>query len=147
VQLGRALELFEIDAMAVHRGLALLALASVRDGRGDRPGARTLADQARELIDRCTDPGMLPALLEHTEATLGSAPPQRVALVAPLTEREQTVLRLLPTQLKTPEMAQELSVSVNTVRSQVQAIYRKLQASSRAEAITKARQLGLLPTA
>jgi LuxR family maltose regulon positive regulatory protein len=88
---------------------------------------------------------VLPALLEQAEDTLGSASLQRVALVEPLTEREQTVLRLLPTQLRTPEIAQELSVSVNTIRSQVQAIYRKLQASSRAEAVTKARHLRLLP--
>jgi LuxR family maltose regulon positive regulatory protein len=60
-------------------------------------------------------------------------------------ELELTVLRLLPTQLRTPEIAQELSVSVNTIRSQIQAIYRKLQASSRAEAVTKARHLRLLP--
>jgi LuxR family maltose regulon positive regulatory protein len=102
-------------------------------------------NQARGLIHRCTDPGMLPALLEQAEEGLGSAPPPRVALVEPLTERELTVLGLLPTQLGTPEIARELSVSVNTIRSQVQAIYRKLQASSRAEAVVTARQLGLLP--
>ena len=60
VQLGRALELFGIDSMGLHRTLALLVLASVRHGRGDRPGARALADQARELVDQSTDPGMLP---------------------------------------------------------------------------------------
>jgi LuxR family maltose regulon positive regulatory protein len=145
VQLERALELFEVDSMALHRTLALFVLASVRHGQGDLPGARAPAEQAHKLVEQSTDPGMLPALLEQTEATLGSPPPQRVQLVEPLTEREQTVLRLLPTQLRTPEMAQELSVSVNTIRSQVQAIYRKLQASSRTEAVTKARHLRLLP--
>ena len=63
-----------------------------------------------------------------------------------LTERELAVLRLLPTQLSTREIGRELSVSVNTVRSQVQAIYRKLGVSSRSEAVTHARELGLLPT-
>jgi LuxR family transcriptional regulator, maltose regulon positive regulatory protein len=145
VQLGRALELFEVDSMALHRALTLLALTSVRFGQGDLRAARMLVDQARELIHGFTDPGMLPALLEQAEGMLGSAPPQQVALGEPLTERELTVLRLLPTQLRTPEIAQELSVSVNTIRSQVQAIYRKLQASSRAEAVTKARHLRLLP--
>ena len=66
-------------------------------------------------------------------------------LATPVTERELAVLRLLPTQLSSREIAKELSVSVNTVRSQVQAIYRKLQVTSRAEAVTEARQLGLLP--
>jgi LuxR family maltose regulon positive regulatory protein len=90
---------------------------------------------------------MLPALLDQTGESLGSRPPQPVEVAAPLTERELVVLRLLPTRLSTREIARELDVSANTVRSQVQAIYRKLQANSRAEAVTQARQLGLLPTA
>jgi LuxR family transcriptional regulator, maltose regulon positive regulatory protein len=147
VQLGRALELFEVDSMSLHRALALLMLVSVRHGRGDLAGARALVEQARGLIDQFTDPGVLPALLEQAEGTLGPPPPKQVALVEPLTERELAVLRLLPTRLSTREIAREFSVSVNTVRSQVQAIYRKLQASSRAEAVARARQLGLLPTA
>src|SRR5215217_4340480 len=147
VQLGRALELFEVDSMGLHRTLALLALAWVRHGRGDLPGARALVDQARELVEQSTDPGMLPSLLEQAEDTLGSASLQRVALVEPLTERELAVLRLLPTRLSTREIAREFSVSVSTVRSQVQAIYRKLEVASRAEAVTQARQLGLLPAA
>jgi LuxR family maltose regulon positive regulatory protein len=147
VQLGRALELFEVDSMGLHRTLALVVLASVRHGRGDLPGARALVDQARELVKQSTDPGMLPSLLEQAEDTLGSASLQRVALVEPLTERELAVLRLLPTRLSTREIAREFSVSVTTVRSQVQAIYRKLGVGSRAGAVTKARQLGLLSAA
>ncbi|HKQ01271.1 MAG TPA: LuxR C-terminal-related transcriptional regulator [Actinomycetes bacterium] len=146
-QLERALELFEVDSMGPHRTLALLVLASVRHGRGDLPGARALADQARELVEQSTDPGMLPSLLEQTEEALGSRPRRPVLAAAPLTERELAVLRLLPTRLSTREIGRELSVSVNTVRSHVQAIYRKLQVNSRAEAVTQARQLGLLPAA
>src|SRR5215216_6862924 len=147
VQLERALELFEVDSMGLHRTLALLALAWVRHGRGDLPGARALVDQARELVEQSTDPGMLPSLLEQAEDTLASRPRRPVQLAAPLTERELAVLRLLPTRLSTREISRELSVSVTTVRSQVQAIYRKLQANSRAEAVTQAHQLGLLPKA
>jgi LuxR family maltose regulon positive regulatory protein len=88
---------------------------------------------------------MLPALLKQTEEALGARPRRPVQLAAPLTERELAVLRLLLTRLSTREIGRELSVSVNTVRSQVQAIYRKLGVSSRAEAVTQARQLGLLP--
>jgi LuxR family maltose regulon positive regulatory protein len=145
-QLGRALEPVEIDSMVGQRAFALLLLAPVRRGRGDLAGARVLVMQARELIERFTDPGsLLPALLEHTEQTLASAPRGRVEAAAPLTERELVVLQLLPTQLSTREISRELSVSVTTIRSQVQAIYRKLQASTRAEAVAHARQLGLLP--
>jgi LuxR family maltose regulon positive regulatory protein len=145
-QLERALELFQVDSMGLHRTLALLVLAWVRHGRGDPPGARALADQARERVEHSTNPGMLPSLLEQTEEALGSRPRRPVQMAAPLTERELAVLRLLPTRLSTREIGRELSVSVTTVRSQVQAIYRKLQVNSRAEAVTKARHLGLLPT-
>jgi LuxR family transcriptional regulator, maltose regulon positive regulatory protein len=147
VQLERALELFEVDSMGLHHALTLLVLASVRHGRGDRPGARALADQAHNLIDQFTDPGMLPSLLEQVEEALGSPSRRPVQMAAPLTERELVVLRLLPTRLSTRDIGRELSVSATTVRSHVQAIYRKLQVNSRAQAITQARQLGLLPTA
>jgi LuxR family transcriptional regulator, maltose regulon positive regulatory protein len=146
VQLGRALVLFEVDSMLMHRALALLVLASVRHGRGDLPGARALVDQARELVEQSTDPGVLPSLLEQAEEALGSRPRRPVQVVAPLTERELAVLRLLPSRLSTREIGRELDVSPNTVRSHVQAIYRKLGVSSRTEAVTQARQLGLLPT-
>ena len=147
MQLERALELFQVDSMGLHRTYGLLVLASVRHGRDDLPGARALVDQARELVDQSTDPGMLPALLKQTEEALGSRPRRRAPAAAPLTERELAVLRLLPTKLSTREIGRELYVSPNTVRSHVQAIYRKLGVSSRAEAVTQARQLGLLPTA
>jgi LuxR family transcriptional regulator, maltose regulon positive regulatory protein len=144
-QLGRALGPVGIESMAVQRAFVLLQLALVRRGRGDLPGARALVEQARELIERSRDPGSLPALLEQTEQALHSPTRRRTEAAAPLTERELVVLRLLPTRLSTREISRELSVSVHTVRSQVQAIYRKLQASTRAEAVAHARELGLLP--
>jgi LuxR family transcriptional regulator, maltose regulon positive regulatory protein len=145
-QLRRALAPVGIDSMAVQRAFVLLQLGPVRRGRGDLPGALALVEQARELIGRFPDPGSLPALLEQTEQAL-AAPPRRRIEAAPLTERELVVLRLLPTGLSTREISRELSVSVHTVRSQVQAIYRKLQASTRAEVVAYARELGLLPGA
>jgi LuxR family maltose regulon positive regulatory protein len=145
IQLDRALELVDIDSMALHHAHALLLLASVRRGRGDLSGARALVEQARELSEQSTGPGVLPALLEQAEQTLASAPRRRVQAAEPLTERELAVLQLLPTQLSNREIGHELYVSVNTVRSQVQAVYRKLQASNRAEAVARARRLGLLP--
>jgi LuxR family maltose regulon positive regulatory protein len=144
-QLQRALAPVGIDSMLAQRAFALLLLAPVRRGRGDLAGARALVDQARELIERFADPGVLPELLEQTEQALGSAPRRRVEAAAPLTERELVVLRLLPTRLSTREIGRELSVSVHTVRSQVQAVYRKLGVATRAEAVARARELGLLP--
>jgi LuxR family transcriptional regulator, maltose regulon positive regulatory protein len=143
-QLGRALELLGIDSMLVQRAHALLLLASVRQARGDLPGARAMAARAHELIERFADPGMLPALLEQTVRALGSAPRRRVEVAASLSERELAVLRLLPTRLSNREIGHQLYVSVNTVRTHVQAIYRKLEVTTRAQAVANARQLGLL---
>jgi LuxR family transcriptional regulator, maltose regulon positive regulatory protein len=78
-------------------------------------------------------------VLEQTEGVYRSRPRRRVQADAPLTERELAVLRLLPTPLSTREIGHELSVSVTTVRSHVQAIYRKLGVTSRAEAVSQAR--------
>jgi LuxR family maltose regulon positive regulatory protein len=65
-------------------------------------------------------------------------------LVEPLSPQEQRVLRLLAAGLSNPEIADELVVSVNTIKTQLQSIYRKLNVSSRAEARRAARQLDLL---
>jgi LuxR family maltose regulon positive regulatory protein len=144
-QLGRALELLAIDSMLVQRAHALLLLASVRQGHGDLPGARALVDQAHELVERLADPGSLPTQLEQANRSLGLASRRQVAAATPLTERERAVLRLLPTRLSNQEIGRELYVSASTVRSQVQAIYRKLEVTSRAEAVARARHLRLLP--
>jgi LuxR family maltose regulon positive regulatory protein len=61
-----------------------------------------------------------------------------------LTDRELVVLRLLSSHLTLPEIAGELSVSRNTVKTQVGAIYRKLGVSSRSDAVDAARLLGLI---
>jgi LuxR family transcriptional regulator, maltose regulon positive regulatory protein len=54
------------------------------------------------------------------------------------------VLRYLPTNLSAPEIAAELTLSVNTVRTHVRRLYEKLGACSRTEAVERARALGLL---
>jgi LuxR family transcriptional regulator, maltose regulon positive regulatory protein len=61
-----------------------------------------------------------------------------------LSGSEARILRFLPTNLSAPEIAGELSVSVNTVRTHVRHVYDKLGAHSRAEAVDQARALGLL---
>jgi LuxR family maltose regulon positive regulatory protein len=70
--------------------------------------------------------------------------PSTPALVEPLSKREAEVLRLLATDLTSPEMAQELVLSVHTVRSHIKSIYAKLDAHSRYEAIARATELNLL---
>jgi LuxR family transcriptional regulator, maltose regulon positive regulatory protein len=65
-------------------------------------------------------------------------------LVEPLTDSETRVLRYLPTNLSAPEIAGQLSVSVNTVRTHMRHVYEKLGAHRRAGAVERARALGLL---
>jgi ATP/maltotriose-dependent transcriptional regulator MalT len=59
---------------------------------------------------------------------------------------EVRVLQLLPTHLSLGEIAEELHVSRNTVKTQVAATYRKLGAGTRTAAVERGRELGLLPT-
>jgi LuxR family maltose regulon positive regulatory protein len=64
--------------------------------------------------------------------------------IEPLSEQEQRILRLLGAGLTNPEIAQELVVSLNTVKTHVKSIYRKLNVSGRREARQVARLLNLL---
>lgn len=63
-----------------------------------------------------------------------------------LSPSELRVLRYLPTNLSRPDIANELSVSVNTVNTHIRSIYAKLQATNRASAVQRARELRLLAT-
>jgi LuxR family maltose regulon positive regulatory protein len=62
----------------------------------------------------------------------------------PLTQRELTILRLLATSMSTTEIADELCLSVNTVKTHLAAIYRKLPAGRRRDAVLRARELELI---
>jgi LuxR family maltose regulon positive regulatory protein len=79
---------------------------------------------------------------------LGHAPVARPEdaepLQEPLSESELRVLRYLPTNLRGPEIASELFVSPNTIRTHLRTMYAKLGVHSRADAVTRARELGLL---
>jgi LuxR family maltose regulon positive regulatory protein len=65
-------------------------------------------------------------------------------MVEELTDRELAVLRYLPSQLSQREIASELYVSLNTVKTHCKAIYRKLGVDGRKAAVQAARDHGLL---
>jgi len=65
-------------------------------------------------------------------------------VVEPLTEREQEVLRHLSHMLTTEEVASEMYISTNTVKSHLKSVFRKLGAVHRGEAVRRARQLELI---
>ena len=74
-----------------------------------------------------------------------SAPGQpAIVVVEQLTEREREVLRHLSDMLNTAEVASEMYISVNTVKTHLKSIYRKLAASHRREAVRRAQQLKLI---
>jgi LuxR family transcriptional regulator, maltose regulon positive regulatory protein len=80
---------------------------------------------------------------ESLRATKGeksppASPPRR------LTDRELDILRYLPTRLSTTEIAAQLGISPNTVKTHLKNIYQKLGARSRNEAIVKAAQLHVI---
>lgn len=74
----------------------------------------------------------------------GRTPLHADGLVEPLSEREIGVLRYLASRLTYNEIAGHLYISVNTLKSHVKAVYRKLGASTRSEAVEIARRFGLL---
>jgi DNA-binding CsgD family transcriptional regulator len=75
---------------------------------------------------------------------LADLPRQPARLGEPLTQSETRVLRYLPTHMGVPEIAAELCLSANTVKTHLRHVYRKLGAHSRHEAVQRARAIGLL---
>jgi LuxR family maltose regulon positive regulatory protein len=122
----------------------LLRLASVLQDLGDRSAAAALLSEAADLLASLPDGAEgQQALLERLERQLTDPAPAG-PLAAVLTQRERGVARLLQGGLSQPEIAQELSVSLNTVKTHTRAIYRKLGVSSRQEAVARGRGLGIL---
>jgi LuxR family transcriptional regulator, maltose regulon positive regulatory protein len=121
-----------------------IELARAHLGLADVAGARTLMREVDELLRRRPALGTLDdqaqALRTQLSKERGPAPPGASAL----TDAELRLLPLLATHLTFPEIGQELFVSRHTVKSQANSIYRKLDASSRSQAVTQARELGLL---
>jgi len=81
-------------------------------------------------------------LVDGVGATPRSSPGPP-GLVDPLSSRELDVLRLLRSDLSGPEIARELTVSLNTMRTHTKSIYSKLGVNDRRAAVRRAEELGL----
>jgi LuxR family maltose regulon positive regulatory protein len=145
--LSRALALARRGAGALELAVALIALAQVRQSRGDRAGAGALLVDAREIIDTCSDAGDLDRSLvaaEHAVRARRRGRSRPTTERNELTDREIAVLRLLAGDLSRREIADALFVSLDTVKTHIRGIYRKLGAGTREEAVAGARRRGLI---
>jgi LuxR family maltose regulon positive regulatory protein len=103
-----------------------------------------------DLLDRhrrggTTHAGLIAEILNVLAGQQPGSPPTGPQhLREPLSHAEARVLRYLPTKLSTPEIAGELYLSVNTVKTHMRHLYEKLGAHRRHEAVEQARALGLL---
>ena len=153
----------QADTVVVGGGTAGAAVAGLLAGQSDDETARW----ATVAVDTATANGMLQTVaaegtetIRHLEQWMwpapedwfervrraaadvaGRTPTVRIDLVEPLTDREWDVIRYLPSRLTVREIAAELYVSVNTLKSHMKAVYRKLGVSSRQEAAGVARTL------
>jgi LuxR family maltose regulon positive regulatory protein len=135
-----------LDEFDLPHTYALLVLAQIRIRRGLLGRAAADLAEARAEIDSFADAGRLAALAEAVGDELDTD--QQRTKTGRLRERptgaELKVLRLLATDLSAREIGTTLFVSVNTVRTHIRELYRKLDVNSRAEAVARAGTLGLL---
>ena len=106
---------------------------------------------ARQVLRQDTsNPAHFAADLRELLDNRAAPPPPRrgpsigPGMVEPLTERELAVLAYLPRRIKQRDIATELYITMNTLKTHVASIYRKLGVSDRDEAATRASELGLL---
>jgi LuxR family maltose regulon positive regulatory protein len=102
-----------------------------------------MASLLRAGVKHGIAPSYLRRLLAALNTTVDSAPASQ-GLIEPLSERELEVIRLLGTDLDGPDIARQLVVSLNTVRTHTKNIYAKLGVSNRRAAVRRAQELDLM---
>ena len=125
----------------------LLGLAEAHHLQGNRAQAAEALSRAQERAADAGDIGdyFEAALSDAKDAFAPERPLAHAMAIEPLTDREQTVLRLLATtRLSQSEIAQNLYISHNTVKTHTKSIYRKLHVTSRGRASERATNLGLV---
>jgi LuxR family maltose regulon positive regulatory protein len=123
---------------------ARIALAGAEIRLDDLNGARALLKEADGFLARTPDAVMLSEWLGATRDALDTASSGGRGVDWSLTAAELRTLQYLPSHLSFREIGERIHVSPNTVKTQARAVYRKMDASSRAEAVETAREAGLL---
>jgi LuxR family maltose regulon positive regulatory protein len=139
-QIVRPLASYGLPGVSVD---GLLELARAYLAISDPAGAQIAIRDAEQIVRRRPSLGVLTDQLIEVHHRLGDAA-ATLGGASSLTTAELRVLALLPTYLSFQEIADRLFVSRNTVKSHAMAIYGKLQASSRGEAVGRAVEIGLL---
>jgi LuxR family maltose regulon positive regulatory protein len=111
---------------------------------GDHAGAEVKALEAGRYLSLLDTAAVLQDQHLQLLTLLDRTPARAATDGTTLTAAELRILPLLPTHLSLAEIAQQLVLSRNTVKTQVAAIYRKLDASNRNQAVRRASDLGLL---
>jgi ATP/maltotriose-dependent transcriptional regulator MalT len=146
--LVRATELARRGIASIEIAYSLLALASSRQRLGRHVEARRIYQEARNAVARCEDPGILNERITRAEHQAKLAPSPRPGRTSGrsegLSDAELSVLRLLRSELSQREIAGELHLSFNTIKTHTRNIYRKLGVAERTEAISRARELSLI---
>jgi LuxR family maltose regulon positive regulatory protein len=150
---GRAVEVLALQALHAQatgrRDHALRRLDAALERAEPEGFVRVFLDEGEPMTALLRTTAGGPRGSERARAVLAAAssppPPARSTggLVDPLSQRELEVLRLLRTDLSGPEIARELLVSLNTVRTHTKAIYMKLGVNNRRAAVRRADELGL----
>jgi LuxR family maltose regulon positive regulatory protein len=148
---GRVVEAIARDELRDGAGAlgAIEAALDLAEPRGFANPILRYGAPVRSLLRRRIDKGtshraFAGELLEALEQGPLDHNGQLSPLLEPLSERELTVLRFLPTMLSNTDIATEMFVSVNTVKTHLKHVYRKLDVSDRRQAVQRARDLRLL---
>jgi LuxR family maltose regulon positive regulatory protein len=121
----------------------MFRLAPVLADLGDRAAAGQLLGEARQVLMAAPDGADAQlARLAQLERRFSYRP--LTAPGEPITDREREVLRLLQGTLSLRDIGRELYLSPNTIKTHTRALYRKLGASDRQDAVAKARELGIM---
>ena len=129
--------LIELEAALAHAEPEAIRRPFLSAGRGVR---ELLAEHLRRAVSHRWFASELVRRLEGGSSA--RVPPAE--LLEPLSAREGEVLHFLPTMMSNADIAAELYVSVNTVKTHVKSIYRKLEVTRRQDAVRRARQLHIL---
>ena len=140
-QRARPLLTYAIPHVAVQ---ARIGLARVHLALADTAGARTLMREIDEILTRRPGLGALVGQAQELRTQLSGMRGPVPAGASALTAAELRVLPMLATHMSFPEIGAEMFLSPHTVKSQAISIYRKLGATSRHQAVTRSRELGLL---